>query len=161
MYAIQKHSRKKGKNLCIFLLVKNGASRYCIQYFFPAINNPTCQKTGYYKKRSFFSSSSIDKQHHTQYITVYITNCSFSAVSFPRTAAINFSLIMQWIFFSPYYGWISFFLNIFWGDFFYLFPYNIQHCFICRPSDSTVPTDAGIEPRTVATGALTARRSNH
>jgi hypothetical protein len=26
--------------------------------------------------------------------------------------------------------------------------YNIQHCFICRPSDSTVPTDAGIEPRT-------------
>jgi hypothetical protein len=39
-------------------------------------------------------------------------------------------------------------LNIFWGDF---FSYNIQHCFICRPSDSTVPTDAGIEPRTVAT----------
>jgi hypothetical protein len=39
--------------------------------------------------------------------------------------------------------------------------YNIQHCFICRPSDSTVPTDAGIEPRTVATGALAVRRSNH
>jgi hypothetical protein len=39
--------------------------------------------------------------------------------------------------------------------------YNIQHCFICRPSDSTVPTDAGIEPRTVATCALTVRRSNH
>ncbi len=38
--------------------------------------------------------------------------------------------------------------------------YYIQHCFICRPSDSTVPTDAGIEPRTVATGqsdALTTR----
>jgi hypothetical protein len=31
-----------------------------------------------------------------------------------------------------------------------------QHCFICRPS---VPTDAGIEPRTVATGALAVRRS--
>ncbi len=29
------------------------------------------------------------------------------------------------------------------------------------PQDSTVPTDAGIEPRTVATGALTVRRSNH
>ncbi len=42
----------------------------------------------------------------------------------------------------------------------YFFPYNIQHCFICRPSDSTVPTDAGIEPSTV-TGALAARRSNH
>jgi hypothetical protein len=39
--------------------------------------------------------------------------------------------------------------------------YYIQHYFICRPSDSTVPTDAGIEPRTVATGALAVRRSNH
>ncbi len=53
-----------------------------------------------------------------------------------------------------------FFLNIFLGDF-YSFSYNIQHCFICRPSDSTVPTDAGIEPRTVATWALAVRRSNH
>ncbi len=43
------------------------------------------------------------------------------------------------------------FINIFGGDF---FSYYIQHCFICRPSDSTVPTDAGIEPRTIATGAL-------
>ncbi len=41
------------------------------------------------------------------------------------------------------------------------FSYCTQHCFICRPSDSTVPTDAGIEPRTVATGALAVRRSNH
>jgi hypothetical protein len=49
------------------------------------------------------------------------------------------------------------FLKIFfWGNF---FSYFIQHCFICRPSDSTVPTDAGIEPRTVATSALTVRRS--
>jgi hypothetical protein len=38
--------------------------------------------------------------------------------------------------------------------------YYIQHCFICRPSNSTVPTDAGIEPRTVATSALAVRRSN-
>ncbi len=50
---------------------------------------------------------------------------------------------------------------VFWGFFFYFFSYYIQHCFICRPSDSTVPTDAGIEPRTVAIGALTVRRSNH
>jgi hypothetical protein len=49
------------------------------------------------------------------------------------------------------------FLKIFfWGDFLF-FSYYIQHCFICRPSDSTVPTDAGIEPRTVATGALAVR----
>ncbi len=32
--------------------------------------------------------------------------------------------------------------------------YYIQHCFICRPSDSTVSEDAEIEPRTVATSAL-------
>jgi hypothetical protein len=42
----------------------------------------------------------------------------------------------------------------FFLHFFIFFTYCIQHCFICRPSDSTVPTDAGIEPRTVATGAL-------
>jgi hypothetical protein len=36
---------------------------------------------------------------------------------------------------------------------FYFFSYYIQHCFICRLSDSTVPTDAGIELRTVTTGA--------
>jgi hypothetical protein len=37
----------------------------------------------------------------------------------------------------------------------------IQHCFICRPSDSIVYEDAGIEPITVATSALAVRRSNH
>jgi hypothetical protein len=44
---------------------------------------------------------------------------------------------------------------------FFTFIYVIQHSFICRPSDSTVSDDAGIEPRTVATLALTVRRSNH
>ncbi len=34
--------------------------------------------------------------------------------------------------------------------------YFIQHCFIWRRSDSTVPEDAGIEPRTVATLAVAA-----
>jgi hypothetical protein len=33
--------------------------------------------------------------------------------------------------------------------------YVIQHCFICGPSDSTVLEEAGIEPRTVVTLALT------
>jgi hypothetical protein len=32
-------------------------------------------------------------------------------------------------------------------------------CFICRPSDSTVSEDAGIEPRTVSTSALAVRHS--
>jgi hypothetical protein len=40
--------------------------------------------------------------------------------------------------------------------------YDIQHCFNCRPSDSTVSEDAGIEPRTIATSALAVRSStNH
>ncbi len=45
--------------------------------------------------------------------------------------------------------------------FIYFFMYFIQHCFICRSSDSTVSEDVGIEPRTVATFALAVRRSNH
>jgi hypothetical protein len=47
----------------------------------------------------------------------------------------------------------------FWG--FFLFMCVIQHCLICRPSDSIASEDVGIESRTVATLALTARRSNH
>ncbi len=54
-----------------------------------------------------------------------------------------------------------FFYIFFGGDFFNFLSYYIQHCFICRPSDSTVPTDAGIEPRTVASGVVVVRRSNH
>jgi hypothetical protein len=44
---------------------------------------------------------------------------------------------------------------------FFIFMYVIQHCFICRPSDSAVSEDAGIEPRIFATLALTAGRFNH
>jgi hypothetical protein len=51
--------------------------------------------------------------------------------------------------------------NIFAGILFFSFPYYIQHCFIRNPSDSTVPTDAGIDPRTDATGALEVRCSKH
>jgi hypothetical protein len=52
----------------------------------------------------------------------------------------------------------NFFKRGFFG--FFSFGYIIKHCFICRPSDSTVSEDAGIEPRNVATLALTARRSD-
>jgi hypothetical protein len=48
----------------------------------------------------------------------------------------------------------------FFVDFFF-FMFDIQHCFICRPSDSTVSEDAGIEPRIVATMAWTVMRSIH
>jgi hypothetical protein len=58
---------------------------------------------------------------------------------------------------------IGSFRRTFKGDFFlfFTFMYVIQHCFIWHPSDSTVSEDAGIEPITVATLALTVRRSNH
>jgi hypothetical protein len=47
----------------------------------------------------------------------------------------------------------------FLGGYFLFFPYNIQHCIICRPSDSTVPTDAGNELQLVhwQSDALTTR----
>jgi hypothetical protein len=39
--------------------------------------------------------------------------------------------------------------------------YFIQHCSVCRPSDSAVSEDAEIEPRTVATSAFAVIRFNH
>ncbi len=33
-------------------------------------------------------------------------------------------------------------------------PYLIQKCFICRPSDSTVSEDAGVEPRNVESSVV-------
>jgi hypothetical protein len=49
-------------------------------------------------------------------------------------------------------------LNIFLG-FFKM--YFIQHCFICRHSDSIVAEDAGIVTRTVVALAWTVRSSNY
>ena len=37
----------------------------------------------------------------------------------------------------------------------------IPHCFVCRPSDSAVSEDAGIEPKTVATSASVVRRQKY
>ncbi len=56
-----------------------------------------------------------------------------------------------------WYRWIHF--NKLKGGLFGIFVCDIQHCFICPPSDSTVSEDAGT--RTVATTALAVRRSNH
>jgi hypothetical protein len=50
--------------------------------------------------------------------------------------------------------------NFFIRGFFRFVHFFIQHCFICRPSESTVSEDAEIEPRTVATTALAVRHSN-
>jgi hypothetical protein len=54
-----------------------------------------------------------------------------------------------------------FFFLIFFGGIFFFFFVLYSALLHLPPSDSTVPTDAGIEPRTVATGALAVRRSKH
>ncbi len=48
-----------------------------------------------------------------------------------------------------------------YGMYLQVWIFFIQHCFICRPSDSIVSEDAGIEPWTVATLVLAVRRPNH
>ncbi len=68
------------------------------------------------------------------------------------------------VIFVPVVPWQQYVASIedifffFKGDFleFFIFIYVFQHCFICRPSDSTVSEDAGIEPRTDANLALPA-----
>jgi hypothetical protein len=54
-----------------------------------------------------------------------------------------------------------FFLKYFFGEFFFFFFVLYSTLLHLPPSDSTVSTDAGTEPRTVATGALAIRRSTH
>jgi hypothetical protein len=66
---------------------------------------------------------------------IYLLLSSGSAILFSHKGQRNF-----------FYRWI------FW----YTFIYFIQHCSICRPSDSTVSGDAGIELRTVLTLTLAA-----
>ncbi len=50
-------------------------------------------------------------------------------------------------------------LEMFFKLFSILFVYFFQHCFICRPSNSPVSGDAGIEPTTLALAVR--RSSNH
>ncbi len=74
----------------------------------------------------------------------------------------NYSISAEADFFTPQTISVrTIFKNLIkWG--FWIFLYFIQHCFICRPSDSTV-SNAGKwdRIRTVATLALAVSRSNH
>ncbi len=54
-----------------------------------------------------------------------------------------------------------FYLLSFYKEIFFFFVYVIQHCFICRPTVSTLLEEDGIvKPMNFATKALAARRSN-
>ncbi len=89
--------------------------------------------------------SPVELCHQHIYMEQHRQSSSFHNV-------LNFNIIQQH---HNYFITIIFFKLFFGG----IFLFHILHCFICRPSDSTVLTDAGIEPRTVAPGAV--RRSNH
>jgi hypothetical protein len=53
-----------------------------------------------------------------------------------------------------------FFFTFYLGGFFIIFFLPYSALLYLPPPDSTVPTDAGDRPRTVATGALAVKRSN-
>ncbi len=103
----------------------------------------------------------VYKKIHTLLIAVYIFS-PCECTSLPHASVHPFPVstyIPSPYRYTPLYN--VFFKIIFWGIWFDIFSYYIQHYFIYRPSDSTVPTDAGIKPRTIATSALAVRCSNH
>jgi hypothetical protein len=80
-------------------------------------------------------------------------------LSFPLYMDVLFYLLEYLLPFNAFLIEITglfYFRAKFFKDQVFISTYYIQQCFSCRPSDSTVPTDVGIEPRTVATGALAA-----
>jgi hypothetical protein len=79
---------------------------------------------------------------HVSYLIFQVDPVSFRYIKFLSLFTIILILLCSW-------------------SFFFYVPYCIQHCFIYRPSDSTVSEDAGIEPRTVATSSLAVRLPNH
>ncbi len=86
--------------------------------------------------------------------TIYVLTWSLSTTCY----IVNWT---SWLSFDPACE-RSLRKHFFNGGFFWdFFRYDIQHCFICRPSESTVSENAGIESRTVATTALAVGRSNH
>ncbi len=110
--------------------------------------------------RNFFSSTQFQRKRKS---LVFFQSINFLC-EVPSTAPID-QVVQRWT-------WPELFPSVYVslyghgqrrkdkGDFrdFFLFMNVIQHCFICRPTD--LSDDAGIEPRTVPTLALTARRSN-
>jgi hypothetical protein len=125
------------------------ARSYCLGY--DTVKN--------FKDKVFLSWMRTDryrqKDKNTQMVSRWILRSRRSTSAHRLIRYIPFIFTSHVCFLAYVYG----FYSIGWKVF--LFMYHNQHCFICRPSDSTVSEDAGIEPRTVATSALAVRRSNH
>ncbi len=82
---------------------------------------------------------------------LFLASLALAAVRGIKVSSTLFDLIYSTFTIPPHCPW----------SLYSTFMYFIQHCFICRPSDSTVTEDAGIEPRIVATAALPVTRPNH
>jgi len=87
----------------------------------------------------------------------FLHSLFYNSSFYPLTTHLFLAISHFSLLFIPSYSLLSFSILVLFS----FFMYDIQHCFICRPSDSTVSEDARIEPRTVATTALAVRRSNH
>ena len=95
-----------------------------------------CQ-LGTYLKKNFKANSSFCGPNHCYFfwLRIFCISPSLSKVLLP-IPPVSFILFSTFLF-----------ETIFLGDFLLFFSYYIQHCFICRPSDPTVPTeDAGSNP---------------
>ncbi len=87
----------------------------------------------------------------------------YTASCFEKWWTSYSSVIKKKSFFSLFAWFLTFIILNLTGGFFLFFICTVFNTAssICRPSDSTVSEDAGIEPRTIATSALAVRRSNH
>jgi hypothetical protein len=128
---------------------------------------------GYYNSRSSYSGSSSDQPRGPYSATPDPPRGPYSASPSDYNRSPQVRMIRQTItsvgqcheifYFKLFILRNKFFLISWFHKTIQIFlrMYFSQHCFICRPSDYTVSEGTGIEPKTVATSALTARRSNH
>jgi hypothetical protein len=141
-----KSEGRRYSNMQVALLWLHGHTKRTVSSFFEhlKLGIPRRKPNGI---KSINKSTDLLKKAEQWLFIVLPCMCLFSIlVSYinPLRQSLKFTLIVK-------------------GDFWILFSFrpDIPHCFICRPSDSTVSEDAGIEPRTVATMALTVRRPHH
>ncbi len=108
----------------------------------------------YVRASSLFITSSLCYPCITLPVTLnnlpcYVSSAQWTCVRkisyFPRCSTDIFirgtAIMVFFYFYFLFFYFLCFepYFFLFWGIF-SIFSYNIQHCFICRPSDSTVPT---------------------